>query len=122
MVFRIMSAVMAVFFAFAAAVQYNDPDPSIWMSLYGVAGVLSAWVVVCGSVPMRAAITLSIVTLVMGLIIGSRVYGYAAFPEIFQGWEMKSPTSETLREASGLLIVSLWMAVLSIQAWLGRRK
>ena len=122
MVFRIMSAVIAVFFAFAAAVQYNDPDPSIWMLLYGVASVLSAGGVVCGSVPMRAAVTMSIVALVMALIIGSRVYGKAAFPEIFQGWEMKSPTSEALREASGLLIVSIWMVVLSMQAWWDRRK
>jgi len=28
---------MAALFAFAAAVQYNDPDPLRWMAIYGLA-------------------------------------------------------------------------------------
>jgi hypothetical protein len=32
---------MAVLFAFAAAVQYNDPDPLRWIAVYGVATLAS---------------------------------------------------------------------------------
>lgn len=31
--------VLALYFLFAAAVQYNDPDPLHWMALYGLSAV-----------------------------------------------------------------------------------
>jgi hypothetical protein len=35
---------------------------------------------------------------------------------MFDAWEMKSPSVEQAREASGLVIVGVWMIVLSIRA------
>ena len=35
---------------------------------------------------------------------------------MFDAWEMKSPSVEEAREASGLLIVAVWMIVLMIRA------
>jgi hypothetical protein len=35
---------------------------------------------------------------------------------MFDAWEMKSPSVEEAREASGLLIVAVWMIVLLVRA------
>jgi hypothetical protein len=38
---RIVTAVMFCYFVFAAAVQYNDPDPVHWIAVYGLSAVCS---------------------------------------------------------------------------------
>jgi len=121
MVFPIISAAMTMLFALAVAVQVNDPDPGRWMMIYGVAGVLSAWVVARGAAPLLPAVFVGLVALVMALAVGRGVVGRVAFSEMFQSWEMESSTIEAARETTGLLIVAAWMTVLSVQAWLVRR-
>ena len=41
---------MAVLFAFAAAVQCNDPDPLRWMAMYGLA-MLACGLALAGRLP-----------------------------------------------------------------------
>jgi transmembrane protein TMEM220 len=38
---RFLDLTMALLFAFAAALQFNDPDPIRWIAIYGAACVLS---------------------------------------------------------------------------------
>ena len=121
-VFRITNAAMTGVFAVAVAVQYNDPDPGRWMMIYGAPGVLSAWVVIRGGAPLPPAVIVGLVALVAGLAVAGGVGDWTAFREMFQSWEMKSSTIEEAREASGLLIVAGWMAVLTIEAWRVRRR
>lgn len=116
MIFRVVSAFMTVLLALAVAVQYNDPDPLRWMAIYGAACALSALVVVRGRAPLVWVAAVGLVALVSGLIVGRGAYGGSHLSEMFQSWEMKSPGVEEAREASGLLIVAAWMAVLAIQA------
>ena len=116
MVFRVVSALMTVLMAVAVAVQYNDPDPVQWMAIYGAACVLSAMAVVRGRAPWAWAAAVGFVALVWGLVVAQGAYGRSHLIEMFQSWEMKSPAVEEAREASGLLIVAAWMAVLAIQA------
>lgn len=40
---------------------------------------------------------------------------------MFDEWEMKSPTIEEAREACGLFIVAVWMAVVTAVVWHGAR-
>jgi len=40
---RVFNLVFAILFAFFAALQYNDPDPYVWMPIYLYAAVL-CWV------------------------------------------------------------------------------
>jgi hypothetical protein len=116
MAFRVVSALMTVLLAVAVAVQYNDPDPVQWMAMYGVACVLSAVAVMRGRAPWAWAAAVGLVALVWGLVVAQGAYGRSHLTEMFQSWEMKSPGVEEAREASGLLIVAAWMAVLAIQA------
>jgi hypothetical protein len=116
MVFRVVSALMTLLLAVAVAVQYNDPDPLRWMAIYGAACALSAVVVVRGRAPWAWVAAVGLVALVWGLMVARGAYGRSHLSEMFQSWEMKSPGVEEAREASGLLIVAAWMAVLAIQA------
>jgi hypothetical protein len=40
---------------------------------------------------------------------------------MFDAWEMKNTPIEEAREASGLFIVTMWMAVVAIRAWVGAK-
>ncbi len=120
MIFRVANALMTALFAVAVAVQYNDPDPIRWMAIYGAAGALSAWAAVRGGAPFPASVAVGLIALVWGLVTASGVNDRAAFSQMFQSWEMKSPSIEEAREASGLLIAAGWMAVLAMERWLAR--
>ena len=120
MAFRAVSALMTALLAVAVAVQYNDPDPVQWMAIYGAACALSAVAVVRGRAPWAWAAAVGLVALVWGIVAAQGAYGRSHLIEMFQSWEMKSPGVEEAREASGLLIVAAWMAVLAIQARIRR--
>lgn len=116
MVLRVAGALMTVLLAVAVAVQYNDPDPILWMAIYGAACALSALAVVRGRAPLAPVAVVGVVALVWGLMVAQGANGRSSLSEMFQSWEMNSPGIEEAREASGLLIVAAWMAVLAIQA------
>jgi hypothetical protein len=120
MVFRVVGALMTVLLAVAVAVQYNDPDPIPWMVIYGAACALSALAIVRGRAPLMPAAVVGVAALVWGLMVAREAYGRSSLSEMFQSWEMNSPGIEEAREASGLLIVAAWMAVLAIRAKIKR--
>ena len=121
MVFRVVGALVTVLLAVAVMVQYNDPDPVPWMAIYGAGCALSALAVVRGRAPATPAAVVGVVALVWGLMIARDAFGRSRLSEMFQSWEMNSSGIEEAREASGLLIVAAWMAVLAIQARITRR-
>ena len=116
MIVRTLNAVMAVLFAIAVAVQYNDPDPARWVALYGSACILSAIAVVRGTTPRLAAGALAVVALGWSIIVIASVRDIATYAHMFDAWEMRSATIEEAREASGLLLTAVWMGVLWIRA------
>ena len=103
---------MLMMFVFSVIVQYNDPDPYVWMPVYGAAAVACAlelahklrwWfptLVGIGSVGWAATIA-------------PHVFGRVPFLEMFSAWEMKNTGVEESREMYGLLIVAVWMIVLA---------
>jgi len=107
--------VMALLFAFAAALQFNDPDPIRWMAIYGASCALS--LVVFFRRPVSPAATLAVFIIAMGWASLIALGGPAAseYGHMFDAWEMKSLSVEEAREASGLLIVAAWMMVLFIR-------
>jgi len=106
MPFKIACGVMLLVFASSCAVQYNDPDPWLWIGLYGAAGIVTAFALAGRHTPL--------VTL-MGL----GYFGYAMFnmPHIGPGEWL---TTETSRESGGLMISAIWMAVLTA-VWYRRK-
>jgi hypothetical protein len=113
MAFRILNALMALIFLMAVVVQYNDPDPLQWMAIYGAALVVSVLVWRRGRVHPAAPLLVGAVALAWSLSIVLGGPGGSNYLHMFDAWEMQSVNVEQAREASGLLIVAAWMAVLA---------
>jgi hypothetical protein len=105
---KIVSLIFGILFLLFAAVQYNDPDPQVWVPIYGIAALacLMAWVGM-GQWWFFAGMTV--------------VYALAAWnqwPPVFEGFllnemGMKSINIELARESGGLAICAVAMGVLA---------
>jgi hypothetical protein len=112
---KILNYVMTAAFLFSVIVQYNDPDPLLWMLIYGLAGAACVLAIGNrGSWIFPAAVGL--VALVWATTLASQVIGKVAFGELFEAFEMKDERVEVAREFGGLLIIAFWMAVLVFDA------
>ena len=115
MVFRILNGAMALLFAVAVAVQYNDPDPIRWMAIYGAALVVALTAAVRGRAPLPATAVVGLVALAWGIYwAGTSGTALRLYEHMFDSWEMKNAAIEEAREASGLLIVACWMLVVGV--------
>ncbi len=97
---RVFAAVCALLFAAAAAVQWNDPDPAIWIALYGAAAGLagaSAW-----GAPSAL--------LCFGLAALAGVWAASLLPGVVS--EAAFTWNEVERELAGLLLVAGTMIAL----------
>jgi hypothetical protein len=108
---RIASGLAALLFAFAAAVQYNDPDPLPWMAIYGAATISSALAAARLSFTPGAAAT-GLVALAWAGWLAPRVVGHTSFADLFGHLGMVDVHAEEGREMIGLLLVAGWMAAL----------
>jgi len=104
---------MAALFAFAAAVQYNDPDPLRWMAIYGLA-MLACGLALAGRLSWLPPALVGLIALVWAGTLAPGVVGRVSVGELFQSYGMLSPAVEEGREMGGLLIVAVWMALLTL--------
>ena len=105
---------MAVLFAIAAAVQYNDPDPLRWIAIYGLAG-LACLLALAGRLPRLAPVLVGLAALVWAATLAPGVVGQVSIGDLFESYAMKSAPVEEGREMGGLLIVAAWMTVLAVR-------
>jgi hypothetical protein len=115
----LLNALLLAMFVFSLIVQYNDPDPWLWMSVYGVAAgacLLAFRRPAHWQIPGVLALTSGL----WAATIAPRVLGRVAFGELFEAWEMKDLRVEEAREMGGLLIVAVWMSVLFYRAYARR--
>jgi len=105
-IFKVINAGMILVFLASCIVQYNDPDPWVWVTAYGIAGVFTV---------LALAGRLTPLVVPAGLV----YYGWAMYnmPHIDSSEWL---TTETSRESGGLLISAFWMGVLGI-AWYFKR-
>lgn len=111
--FRAAAALMALLFAVAVAVQWNDPDPAYWMAVYGVSLLLSVRAAL-GRLPLWP----NLAALAVFLVLAARALPdlLGARTEAFTHWHMLSSEDEVAREAGGLLLCALWSTVQSAVA------
>ena len=114
----VVQAAMALLFAFAAAVQYNDPDPLRWMAIYLAAAGVAILAAMRRRIPPLLPLAVGGIALVWAAMVLAGVE-FGMFGRMFDAWEMASPSIEQAREVSGLAIVAAWMF---ITAALGRRR
>jgi hypothetical protein len=116
---RVAAALMTPLFAFSAAVQWNDPDPVLWMGLYLTAMTLSA-LAAAGRIPLIANLAGAGIFAGFFLVWAPALSG--ARGEAFTSIEMRAPGDEEPREAIGLAIGAAWLGVQSAAAWRRRRR
>jgi len=107
---------MCALFLLSVAVQYNDPDPVLWMPIYGLAALLSG-LAAAGRLPLWPNAAALVVFLVLFAIWAPALLDARA--EAFESWHMQSAGDEEAREAGGLALCTLWSAVQTMAA---RRK
>jgi len=108
----VSNAIMLLLFLFAAAVQFNDPDPLPWVGIYGAAAA------VCGLEARRRAPAWAppVIALIALAWAGTLFYRAYEVPigSLFAEWEMRDVRIEEAREMYGLAIVGAWMIVIVI--------
>jgi len=100
-------------FLLSVAVQWNDPDPHLWMPIYGLAAAL-AGMAAAGRLPLwpnaaALGVFLALFALWAPSLVGAR-------HEAFESFHMLAPEDEAPREAGGLALCALWSAVQTLAA------
>ncbi len=105
------AALFAALFALAAAVQWNDPDPTLWILGYLAVSGLS----VAAFFGRRLLIPNALAALVLTLWFATLAPSLIGAPEeAFTSFEMKAAPHEKPREAVGLGLAAVWCGVLAV--------
>ena len=110
-VYRIISLVFTVLFAWAAYLQSNDPDPLLWYLFYGTAAI-SCLLFFFNRFPY-----------LLGLLLGVIYFAGTlwVWPEKFEGVTIGEGNIENIergREAMGLAIAMIVRFFLAWRSWL----
>lgn len=109
---KIANWVMSLVFLLCVAVQYNDPDPVRWMTIYGLA-MAACLLFVSGKLRWPFPVAVGVATLLWAASIVPHLIGKSIpMNEVFGTMRMISEPVEEAREMGGLLIVSVWMLIL----------
>lgn len=119
MIIKGLNFVMAAAFLFSVIVQYNDPDPLIWMAVYGAA-FAACVLAIAGRLHWAFPAALAVLALGWALTMAPQVIGHVRFGELFEAFEMKDERVEIAREMGGLLIVAFWMSALAAARKFGK--
>jgi transmembrane protein TMEM220 len=114
---RLLHAVMAALFIFAAVLQYNDEDMVRWITIYLAAALVCIFAVSNRPKPALAAGVAIIAIVWAGFYVAHGAWKVPV-PALFSQWEMKDQTIVAGREMDGLFIVFSWM---SFAWWTGRK-
>ena len=98
--FGVLNLVVAALFAFFSIVQYNDPDPLLWMMIYAIAA-LACVLFHLDRLPPAAAAGYGLVVFLLGLYLLYRVVSLGQFFFDEEG-----------REMMGAFLITLWMVLL----------
>jgi len=98
--FKVLSILFALLFLVSAGLQYNDPDPFLWIAIWSIAAILSL-LFFFDKISSRVLFIVGIVCFIGFLNL---------FPSNFQGFGLEDgdiKDVELAREAVGLLIIAL---------------
>ena len=108
MVKKIVKLSLAVLFALFAVVQINDPDPFLWVVIYGLTSIISAYSAF-KKIPSKVVLVVLIVFIGYALILSPSFFSWISGPdkeELFGEMIYDKPHIEGTREFLGLLIAS----------------
>lgn len=113
---RFANGLMFVLFVLAAAVQYNDPNPFLWMTVYGT-GALCCALYLIDLLPVLVSSLVAGVCFVGALyLLGQILFGPGTFLD--HTGQSVLGLGDEVREMIGLLITAVWTWILT---WWSRR-
>lgn len=113
--YRVFCAVMAGVFVLSAAVQWNDPDPLLWIAFYGFAA-LTASAALAGARALRT-LEIGLAVVALGAVVALTPALREARLEAVTSIEMKSSKDEEVRELGGAAIVLAFAATMRLRRW-----
>ena len=113
MVFSSLNYLFLVIFLLSAAVQYNDPDPLIWVAVYLAAGAMCLF---SGREQQVNWLPPLLLLVSLGWIIAllPSIIGQVSVAEVVASISMKTREVEEAREIGGLLLVTFWASVVIV--------
>lgn len=111
---RLAKGVLAVLLAGCAAVQYNDPDPVLWIGLYGAGSLL----LILAAAGWRSRWAVLVVLVAYALVGVTVLPGFVEWLLHYPGSDLMAPMSaehphiEESREFVGLVIAAACVAPL----------
>jgi hypothetical protein len=109
--FQGLNALLLVLFATAAVVQYNDPDPALWMTVYG-AGAVCCGLYAAGRLPVLLSRAVALLCLAGALYrLAEILLGSPTFVDP-TGQAMMGLVEEA-RELLGFLLTAGWTGLLA---------
>jgi Transmembrane family 220, helix len=120
MLWTAANVIMLPLFLFSVALQYNDPDPIRWMSIYGISAVVCV-LEIRRKTPLWLPALVALIAIVWAVSIGYGAHA-DAFRHMMDQWEMKNVHIEETREQYGLTIVYVWMLAEILAGVLRRRR
>ncbi|HEU5075415.1 MAG TPA: transmembrane 220 family protein [Polyangiaceae bacterium] len=113
MILQLFNALFALAFALAALLQYNDPDPYLWMPTY-LAAVGCCVAFARGKLHPAVAYVLAGIACVWSLTLMPSVVRHPpALAEVFGDVKMYAPGVEEARETGGLWLIAGWLFTLA---------
>ena len=105
---KIVNIILTLLFLVFAVVQLNDPDPIVWVIIYGAAAVVSGFAA-AGRYDKNVILTIIGICIVWMLTLVPGVIDWVneGMPSITGSMKAESPYIEYLREFLGLLIIFL---------------
>lgn len=108
--FKAASWLMAGLLLLCVVLQYNDPDPVRWMLMYG-AGAIASLVLPSKRIAAAFAAAVGLFALVWAAMLIYEVWGVVALSDLTNKMSEKGGAVEVGREAGGLLIEGVWLAI-----------
>jgi len=106
---RFLNLFMSIFFMVATGLQYNDPDPMVWMFLYGFSSIICITIVINPYVQERRLWRM-LVTVHLLYTVGLLVYAILAYGHLVVK-NLNILHDEEGRELCGLSLVAIWLSI-----------
>jgi hypothetical protein len=110
----LLNVIFMIALILSVAVKYNDPDPLLWMLVYGAGGGCCILFMLNKLHWALSAIVFTVTVFSAGMFLPDVLEAHVSIVELFQDITMKSKGVEYGREMGGLLIEAIWMGVLTV--------
>lgn len=113
-VVRAVVGVLAALFVLAAAVQLNDADPLLWVTVYGGAALMCAFTAIAGYLPDWVGVPALVAVVVGASYLGWQIFVVGDVSPMYQQASGSEPgllETEEGREMLGLVLVAVGLGL-----------